>query len=148
MTEQEAYQRLAALCARSEHCEWEMTEKMKRWQVDPSLWQVVTDRLKKERYIDDERYTRAFVKDKTVYNRWGRRKVEQALRQKHISDDIQERVLSEVDDDTYLAALRPLLEQKRRQTHAASDFELKQKLVRFALGRGYTYDIIGKCIEL
>ena len=74
--------------------------------------------------------------------------MEQALRQKHISDDIQERVLSEVDDDTYLAALRPLLEQKRRQTHAASDFELKQKLVRFALGRGYTYDIIGKCIEL
>ena len=44
--------------------------------------------------------------------------------------------------------LRPLLKQKRRSTKAESDYELNQKLVRFALGRGYTYDIIRQCLDV
>ena len=105
-------------------------------------------RLVKERYVDDERYARAFVKDKVRYNKWGRRKVEQALWQKRIDDDIRERVLDEVDEEEYLNVLRPLLKQKRKSTKAENDYELKQKLVRFALGRGFTYDIIRQCIDV
>ena len=105
-------------------------------------------RLVSERYVDDERYARAFVKDKVRYNKWGRRKVEQALWQKHIDDDIRQRVLDEVDDEEYLDVLRPLLTQKRRSTQAASDYELNQKLVRFALSRGFTYDIIRQCLDV
>ena len=92
-TEQEAYLTLAALCARSEHCQWEMLEKMRRWELDDAAQSRVMARLVKERYVDDERYARAFVKDKVRYNKWGRRKVEQALWQKRIDDDIRERVL-------------------------------------------------------
>jgi regulatory protein len=74
--------------------------------------------------------------------------VEQALWQKHIDEDIRQRVLDEIDDEEYLAVLRPLLKQKRKSTKAASDYELNQKLVRFALGRGFTYDIIRQCIDV
>lgn len=147
-TEQEAYLTLAALCARSEHCQWEMLEKMRRWELDDAALARVMTRLVKERYVDDERYARAFVKDKVRYNKWGRRKVEQALWQKRIDDDIRERVLDEVDEEEYLNVLRPLLKQKRKSIKAENDYELKQKLVRFALGRGFTYDIIRQCIDV
>lgn len=147
-TEQEAYLTLAALCARSEHCQWEMLEKMRRWELDAETQARVMSRLVKERYVDDERYARAFVKDKVRYNKWGRRKVEQALWQKRIDDDIRERVLDEVDEEEYLNVLRPLLKQKRKSTKAENDYELNQKLVRFALGRGFTYDIIRQCIDV
>ena len=147
-TEQEAYLTLAALCARSEHCQWEMLEKMRRWELDDAAQSRVMARLVKERYVDDERYARAFVKDKVRYNKWGRRKVEQALWQKRIDDDIRERVLDEVDEEEYLNVLRPLLKQKRKSIKAGNDYELKQKLVRFALGRGFTYDIIRQCIDV
>ena len=147
-TEQEAYLTLAALCAQAEHCQHEMLEKMRRWELDDEAQARVMQRLVSERYVDDERYARAFVKDKVRYNKWGRRKVDQALWQTHIDEDIRQRVLDEVDDEEYLAILRPLLKQKRKTTKADSDYELNQKLVRFALGRGFTFDIIRQCLDV
>ena len=147
-TEQDAYLTLAALCAQSEHCQHEMLEKMRRWEMDETAQARVMERLVKECYVDDERFARAFVKDKVRYNKWGRRKVEQALWQKHISEDIRRLVLDEVDDQEYINVLRPLLNQKRKSTKAASDYELNQKLMRFALGRGFTFDIIRQCLDV
>jgi regulatory protein len=147
-TEQDAYLTLAALCAQAEHCQYEMTEKMRRWELDDEAQARVMQRLVNERYVDDERYARAFVKDKVRYNKWGRRKVEQALWQKHIDEDIRQQVLNEVDDEEYISILKPLLRQKQRSTKAANDYELNQKLIRFALGRGFTFDIIRQCIDI
>lgn len=147
VTEQGAYLQLAQLCARSEHCQYELTEKMRRWGMNDEAQARVMQRLVGERYVDDERYARAFVRDKIRYNKWGRRKVEQALWMKRIDDDIRERVLGEVDDGEYIAVLKPLLQQKRKSTKAATDYELNQKLVKFALGRGFTFDIIRQCID-
>ena len=148
MTEQEAYLQLAALCAQAEHCQQEMRDKMRRWELDETVQNRIIDRLIKERYIDDERYARAFVKDKIRYNKWGRRKVQQALWQKHIDADIQQQVLDEIDEKEYLDILRPLLKQKRKSIKAESDYELNQKLIRFALGRGFGFDIIRQCLNV
>ena len=148
MTEQEAYLQLAALCAQAEHCQQEMRDKRRRWELDETVQNRIVARLVKERYIDDERYARAFVKDKIRYNKWGRRKVQQALWQKHIDTDIQQRVLDEIDEKEYLDVLRPLLKQKRKSIKAESDYELNQKLVRFALGRGFGFDIIRQCLDV
>ena len=147
-TEQEAYLQLAAMCAQAEHCEQEMRDKVKRWGVEPDAQDRVVARLVKERYIDNERYTRAFVKDKIRYNKWGRRKVMQALWMKRIDDDIQHRVLDEIDDKEYIDVLIPLLKQKRKTIKAKSDYELNQKLARFALGRGFDFGIIRQCMDV
>lgn len=148
ITEQEAYLQLAALCAQAEHCQQEMRDKMRRWELDETAQNRIVARLVKERYIDDERYARAFVKDKIRYNKWGRRKVQQALWLKHIDSEIQQRVLDEIDEKEYLDVLRPLLKQKRKSIKAESDYELNQKLVRFALGRGFGFDIIRQCLDV
>jgi len=148
MTEQEAYLQLAALCAQAEHCQQEMRDKMRRWELDETVQNRIITRLVKERYIDDERYARAFVKDKIRYNKWGRRKVQQALWLKHIDSDIQQRVLDDIDEKEFLDVLRPLLKQKRKSIKAASDYELNQKLVRFALGRGFGFNIIRQCLNV
>ena len=147
-TEQEAYLTLAALCAQAEHCQWEMVEKMRKWEIPEETQARIMERLVKERYVDDERFARAFAKDKVRYNKWGRRKVEQALWQKHIDEDIRKNVLNEIDDEEYLSVLRPLLKQKRKSIKAQNDYELNQKLMRFALGRGFTFDIIKQCIDV
>ena len=147
-TENEAYLALAALCALAEHCQYEMLEKMRRWELTEDAQARVMAKLIKERYVDDERYAQAFVKDKIRYNKWGRRKVEQALWQKRVDEDIRKRVLDDVDDDEYLNVLRPLLKQKRKIIKAKNDYELNQKLVRFAIGRGFTFDIIRQCIDV
>ena len=148
ISEKDALLRLSALCAQGEHCQWEMLEKLRRWEVDEESQARIMQRLVKDRYVDDERYARAFVLDKIRYNKWGARKVEQALWQKHIDEDIRKRVLSEVSDEEYLNVLRPLLKQKQRSVKAQSDYERNQKLIRFAVGRGFTFDIIRQCLDV
>jgi regulatory protein len=148
MTEQEAYLQLAALCAQAEHCRQEMLDKMKRWGLDEGVKDRIISRLVKERFVDDERYARAFVKDKVRYNKWGRRKIQQALWMKRIEEHIQQQVLDEIEEREYLDVLRPLLKQKRKSVKAQNDYELNQKLIRFALGRGFTFDVIRQCINV
>jgi regulatory protein len=147
MSEQEALLRLTSLCSTAEHCSHEMLEKMRRWEIDEDSQARIMEYLVKEKYIDDERYARFFAKDKIRYNKWGRRKVEQAMWQKHIDADIQQRVLGEIDDDEYLLILRPLLKSKRRTVKAANNYEMNMKLIRFAMGRGFTMDIIRQCLD-
>lgn len=147
LTEQEALLRLTALCSQGEHCTWEMTEKMRRWGIDAEAQARVMQYLIKERYIDEERYCRAFVRDKIRYNKWGRRKVEQALMAKRVDREVFLPVLDEVDADEYIAVLRPLLQGKRRQLRGLDDYEVRARLVRFAVGRGFTYDVIRQCVD-
>lgn len=147
ITEEQAYQKLSALCASAEHCSHEMAEKMRRWQMSEDTVARVMERLVSDKFVDDERYCRFFVRDKIRYNKWGRRKVEQALYMKRIPEDISARILDEVDPQTYIDILRPLLQAKRKSVKAGSDYELNGKLIRFALGRGFSIEEAKECLE-
>jgi regulatory protein len=146
-TEQEALITLTALCASSEHCSQEMLDKMTRSQLPEEEQARVMEYLVKNNYIDEERFTHAFVMDKIRYNKWGRRKIEQALWQKRIPKDIQTKILDEIDENEYLNVLRPLLKSKRRCIQAKNDYELNMKLIKFALSRGFTFELIRQCID-
>ena len=147
ITEQEALQKLSALCARAEHSSGEMLEKMRRWQLSEDARERVLDRLIDEKFVDDERFARLFVREKIRFDRWGRRKIEQALYQKGVASDISRRVLDEVDDEAYVAELKKLIAAKRRSVTAESDYELRAKLTKYALGRGFGYNVIRQCID-
>ncbi len=148
MTEQQALLKLSALCAQAEHCSYEMTEKMHRWGLPDEVQARIMARLTQERYIDDERYSRLFVREKIKFNKWGRRKVAQALMAKRIDHETIQHVLDDVDDEEYLAVLRPLLKSKRRQLKPMTPYEATSRLVRFALSRGFTMDLIRQCIDV
>ena len=147
LTEQEALFRLTALCSQAEHCSYEMTEKMRKWQISEEAQARIMQHLVEERYIDDERFCRYFVKDKIRYNKWGRRKVEQALWAKHIDSDISKAILDEVDDEEYINILRPMIKSRRKQMKDMSEYEANARLMRWAIGRGFTFDIIRQCID-
>lgn len=148
MTEKEALARLTALCSQAERCSYDMEENMRRWELPEDAAARVMAYLTEHKFVDDGRFARAFVTDKIRYNKWGRRKVEQALWAKRIDSGIRQSVLDGVDDEEYLCVLRPLLRSKARSVKAADIRELNRKLVRFALGRGFDYRLIRLCIDV
>ena len=139
---------MSALCARAEHSSGEMLEKMRRWQLSEDARERVLDRLIDENFVDDERFARLFVREKIRFDRWGRRKIEQALYAKGVCQDISAAVLDEVDDEEWTEALRPLLDSKRRTVKGATDYERNGKLIRFAMSRGFGMDIIRRCMDV
>ena len=146
ITEQQALSRLMALCARSEHSSGEMLQKMRLWGLDEEAQARVMERLTADRYVDDERFTRAFVNDKIHYNQWGRRKIEQALWAKGVDRSVQQQVLDAVPEKEYLSVLEPLLKSKARSISGRNEFERQMKLIRFAQSRGFSMDEIEKCL--
>lgn len=147
ISEEEAYNKLAALCSKSEHCSGELRLKMRRWQMDDDICTRVMRRLEEERFVDDTRYARFFSRDKSRFERWGRRKIEQSLMMKGISRTAINTALSEIDDDVYVSSLQSLLKAKRKSLGGASQYERDAKLMRYALGRGFDMHIIRRCMD-
>jgi regulatory protein len=146
ITEEQALARLTAACARAEHCMGEMYEKMRRWGIEADAQERISTYLKEHRYIDDERFARLFVRDKMQFNKWGRRKIEQALWAKQVDETIYKNILDEIDQKEWNAILLPALQTKKKSIKAATPYEAYTKLVRFAMSRGFTMDIIKACI--
>lgn len=147
LSEQQVLQKLTALCAKSEHCQKDMLDKMRRWEIADDVQARVMDYLVRERYVDDARYARYFINDKVKYNKWGRRKVEQALRLKGITENVYRDILNEVSEESYADILRPLIEAKRRTVKGNTEYEIRTKLIRFALSRGFDMDVILEVLD-
>lgn len=145
-TEEESYLKLSALCAVSEQCCHDMMQKMRRWGLAEELAEKVVSRLVKERFIDEGRYAKAFVRDKFRYNHWGRMRIEQELKKRKIAQRHIDEALEEIDEKDNLESLREMIRKKRPSVKGKNEYEIRGKLIRFALGRGFQMDDIIKVV--
>lgn len=149
MTETEALNRVSAYCSTAEHCRAEIAEKLQRWGIAYDAIDRILDRLMQEKFIDEERYCRAFINDKFRFAKWGKVKIGQALQLKKIPSYIFRPFLDElIDENEYLANLQKLLATKRKSVRAENEYELNGKLIRFALSRGFEMKDIRRCIDV
>lgn len=144
---QQALQSLMRLCARSEKSSGDALRLMQQWQVPQAERQGVLERLVKERFIDDGRYAEAYVREKSRLSGWGARKIAMQLRQKGVSQAIIDDALRQLDSNVELPRLVEKLRRKIRTTKYTSDYELRGKLMRYALSLGFDYDIVQRAVE-
>lgn len=150
-TEQEAYQKLSALCALAEYCCWDMMKKMKNWEFEDNdckdeIKEHIISKLVSERFIDESRFAKAFVRDKFRYNHWGVVRIQQELKMRHIAQKHIDIAIQEIDDDDNLDTLRDIIQKKKSSVKGKSDYEIKVKLIRFAVGRGFKMDDVIKIV--
>lgn len=131
---------MAAFCSISEHCESDVREKLQKADVTAADIERIINYLYDERYLDTARYCRAFSRDRLRFAHWGRQKIQQALRQRGLPDSDIRNALDELPKDAYRDILEHLLQQKAHTLHDEDDYTRRGKLIRFALGRGFTMD--------
>ena len=147
-TAQQALQSLMRLCARSEKSTGDALRLMRTWGVPEAEQRAVLDKLLADRYIDNRRYAEAYTREKSQLSGWGERKIAMQLRLKGVERETISAVLAELmDDDDKRERLREKLQRKLRSTKAANDYELRGKLLRYALGLGYDYDMAADAID-
>jgi regulatory protein len=139
---EQALPRLAAYCSRAERCVQDVVRKMIRWELSEAEQKKLIQALQKERFLDEQRFCRAFVHDKSRYNRWGIHKIRFELKKKHLPETLIQEALSEINSEDQREQLRQLLASKRKTIKAKDDFDRNQKLIRFAAGKGFSYDDI------
>lgn len=139
--------RLEDLCARSEQCVAEVRRKLYMWQIAAADADAIVRSLVQRRFIDDARYASAFVRDKYRFARWGRRKIEMALRQKQIDDNIIADALGSIDEEEYREVLKHLLEVKAKSIEEPETYENRLRLMRFAMARGFEASLVSAAIN-
>ena len=132
-------------CATAEHCSYEVRLKLQQWGATDEQIEHIIAHLQAERFVDELRYCQAFVHDKLLYQGWGRMKMRAQLQAKHLSTAAIEQALNEIDRDTYMSVLTRVLATKKRSIKSA-DPQVREKLIRFAMQRGFTYDEINGII--
>ncbi|MBR1593190.1 MAG: regulatory protein RecX [Alloprevotella sp.] len=142
LTPENLYAWATTRCARSECSRGEMERKMREKGAAAEVARAIADRLEAEGYVDDVRFARAFVHDRTLYERWGRMKTRQALLLRGVSSAIANEALQSIDEEQYVETLRGLLASKARTLRANSPLQRRQKLMRFAASRGFEAHLI------
>jgi len=129
-------------CSKRELCCSEMESRMESWGVSGSDIQKIISILISENFINEERYARAFIKDKFNYNKWGRIKIVSHLRAKKIPSSVISSSMESIDNVLYVNTLRTLIESHRRSVKAKNQYDLKAKLLRFGLSRGFESSLL------
>lgn len=147
LTPEQALSRLAALCSRGEQAESDLRSKLNKWGISARQANEIIHRLKADNYLNEERYARAFVRDKFRCNAWGRVKIAYALRQKQVSGDAIDMAMEEIYDDDYHSTLMRLLRNKMRTVGQREQYALRAALLRFAASRGFEAEWCYRCVD-
>lgn len=142
------YQKYSARCARQECCRQDLWQSMQRAGVPGTDAEKVLGRLEDEGFISAERYARAYALDKVRYDKWGRVKIRQALYLKRIDTAYIDTVLAEIPEQEYREILGDLLQKKQGQVKADTPYEERQKVARYAIGKGFEPHLVFEMLNL
>lgn len=131
-----------ALCASKEYCISEVLAKLHSWGTDVNDSARIIELLEKDNFINEVRYSSGFVKDKFNFNKWGKIKIASHLKSKNISGEIIKNALDSIDDETYKQTLVNLLSVHRRSVKAKNKYDLKAKLLRYGLSKGFESSLL------
>ena len=146
-TPEQALTTLMRLCARAEKSTGDALRLVESWGVDPAARPGVLEKLVGQRFIDDERYAAAFVREKSRLNGWGAYKIRVALQRKRVARETIDRALEAIDRSESLERLAGLLARKQQRTKAVSSYDLYTKLMRYGLSLGYDHSAVASCVR-
>lgn len=148
MDPDKAFQKMMASCARHEQCSWDIKEKLKKWQLTDSDSDSIISRLEEQKFIDNERFVKAYVKDRSQFNDWGKNKIRYHLQVKRISPELIDDALNSIEDENYSATLEKILQIKLQQIKPVDDkWQAKAKLIRFAASKGFEPELIYQKVD-
>lgn len=143
----EALAKLQRYCAYQDRCHKEVREKLS----DLGIWgddagQIIVE-LIEEKFLDEERFARSFVRGKHRFKKWGRIKIKQELKKKDISGYCLKMGFQEIDDEEYLETLTTIITKKNKLLKAKNEYERKVKLAKYAMTKGYESHLVWEVVN-
>ena len=138
--------KLRNLCSRREYCSSDIRRKaLTALDNDREGADKVMDLLIKDKYVDDYRYSCAYARDKASSAGWGPSKIKYMLSSKGVARDVIDRAMLEIDEVKADQRLDRLV--RSRYASLRNDPQVRVKLLRYVLGRGYSYDDASSVID-
>jgi len=137
LTPDQVLDKMAKYCAYQERCVKDVKDKLKTFDIPQESKDEILDYLLDNRFVNDERFARSFVRGKVNQSGWGMNKIRFHLMQKGIDKNVIDEALGQTDDEVYRQRLIDILKAKSKTVKAANDFEKKRKLAAYAMQKGF-----------
>jgi regulatory protein len=95
-----------------------------------------------ERFLNEERFAKAFAGGKFRMKSWGRIKITNALESKGISAYCVKAGLAEIDNEDYTQKLRRILKKKEKEITEENTYTKRNTLARYAIQKGFEPELV------
>lgn len=143
----EAFLKMAQLCSRSEQCSVDIRKKIAAFDIVQEVVDEIIEKLKSEKFLDDERYVKAYVSDKFRLNKWGRIKMRYYLKAKGLPDSVIEVGMTAIDNDQYVKVLLATMKERAKKYKSAEKYERAAHVIRFTQSRGFEPELIHRYLN-
>jgi regulatory protein len=148
LSKEQALQKLRHYCSYQERCHAEVKEKLYSFGLYKQVVEECISQLIEENYLNEERFAVAFAGGKFRIKHWGRKKIQQELKQKRVSEYCIRKALQEIDEEQYIKTLDKLASKKWSSIkgQGITRFVKNQKTTVWLLQRGYEPELISRAI--
>ena len=138
----EVLSKLQVFCAYQERCHFEVRKKLSELRVDPQVMENIIASLIEGNFLNEERFARIFAGGKFRVKKWGRLKIECALRGKQVSEYCVRKGLEEIPEVDYITLLDRLVEEKFPNSKADNIYTKRNKVAKFLINRGFEPELV------
>ncbi|WP_293889928.1 regulatory protein RecX [Flavobacterium sp.] len=142
LTLKEAQLKLEYYCSYQERCHQEVVQKtrdlgMKNQEID-----AIVVHLIQHNFLNEERFARSFARGKHRIKIWGKIRIVNELRQRHISAPNIKCALSEISDSEYEAAFNKLADRHWETITERNTQKKKKKFCDYLLRKGWESNLV------
>ncbi len=137
----EIKQKLVNYCVYQDRCHYEVEQKMRDFTLIQEAKDEIFLYLIQENYLNEERFTRSYIRGKFYIKNWGKTKIRIHLKQKHISEKLISKCWDEIDENDYIKTISRLYENYYEK-QSGKEYQKKSKTIKYLLSRGFEYDLI------
>lgn len=116
----------------------ELRDYLKNKEEDTIIIEEVIDKLINYKYLDDDRFTKAFIKDKLNFTNWGDYKIKNELKRLGVNEEIIYNNISNIDDNIYYERINKIIDKDISINKKYSGIKLKNKIYNHLLTLGYS----------
>jgi regulatory protein len=141
VTPLEALQKARKYCAYSERCHFDVSLKLREWEIDEKTSNWIITELIQEKFLNEERFAMSYTRGKFNQNKWGKNKIKQGLRQKKITDFLIKKALQSISDDDYYNVLKKEVQKYSKEKKLKNRNEF-QKILYYLNQKGFETELI------
>ncbi|WP_438829985.1 regulatory protein RecX [Chryseobacterium oncorhynchi] len=143
----EIKQKLVNYCVYQDRCHAEIEQKMKEFLLIDEAKEEIFLYLMKENYLNEERFTRSYIRGKFYIKHWGKNKIKMNLKQKQISEKLISMCFDEIHDDDYIKTITRIYEDYSSKQKGLQEYQKKSKTIKYLMGRGFEYEKINDIFD-
>lgn len=147
LTYLDALEKLKKYCAYQERAQSEVRKKAFSYGLSSEETESVISDLIQENYLNEQRFTEAFVRGKYKFKRWGRKKLELELKARQVSSYCIKKGMAQIEPEVYYSNLVHIAEKRLPLTKGKHPAEIRQKLFQHLLSKGYESHLIEEVIS-